>query len=213
MSISEEYIFIVDTDSYSGNFEREMIAYATGLHCVRGQAETQNFHDTVGEEKTFAIGDYAIKTRDSNDDDRRPEYAHIEPTPGYYNNGMGFNYREGEEAKAVQAYKDSCYKEIERLKAIYSDKPEVGIEASLVWDERAGECSYETLGRFPAYMSISLSFSDFPPIVLLDLMKQRCREYAALPDANTQTVITITGFRLLKRTTTVIDSLVMSAER
>ena len=27
---NEKYLFVIDTDSYSGNFEREMCAYCTG---------------------------------------------------------------------------------------------------------------------------------------------------------------------------------------
>ena len=43
------YSFIVDTDSYAGNFEREMTAYVTGVvgECNVGIDEAELFHDEM----------------------------------------------------------------------------------------------------------------------------------------------------------------------
>lgn len=42
---NESYIFLIHTDSYAGNFEREMCAYSTGRigECEVGEEEASNF--------------------------------------------------------------------------------------------------------------------------------------------------------------------------
>lgn len=52
--MSEEYTFIIDTDQYAGNFEREMCAYCTGMvgDCGVGDKEAEKFLEEFGQEKT-----------------------------------------------------------------------------------------------------------------------------------------------------------------
>lgn len=47
--MTSSYIFIIDTDSYAGNFEREMTAYMTGVigDCGVGYEMMQKFHQEV----------------------------------------------------------------------------------------------------------------------------------------------------------------------
>lgn len=205
MKTSERYILIVDTDSYSGNFEREMIAYATGLYCIRGERETQDFHDTFGEEKSWEIAEYAMEVRDENDDDRRPEYAHIWPTPGVYNNGLGFHFYDGEEEEAVEEYKKSCLVDAEKMKKVYAHMPDYIEEAAKTYLDRAAAMNLDTLRKFPAYQSVALTFRKLPPKELLNLIMNRVMDYASLPDARTGKRIYVQGFRMIKRTATVTD--------
>ena len=46
-----EYILLVHTDSYAGNFERQMCAYMTGMtgECGVGESEADDFHSTMEE--------------------------------------------------------------------------------------------------------------------------------------------------------------------
>ena len=207
MKNRELFILKIDTDSYSGNFEREMIAYATGLHCIRGERETQDFHDTYSEEKSWEIAEYAIEVRDPKDDDRRPEYAHIDVTPGVYNNGMGFHYYEGEEEAALEAYKKACTEYAEKVEGMYAHMPEYGKQQAQTWVDRAAEATLENLGKYGAFQTVTLHFDKLPPKELLDLIKDRCKEYAALPDGRTGKKLQITGFRLIKQTITVEEEL------
>jgi len=47
--MSKEYLFIVDTNSYAGNFERQMCAYMTGCYgeCEVGESESCIFEQEV----------------------------------------------------------------------------------------------------------------------------------------------------------------------
>ena len=206
MTDNELYILKIDTDSYSGNFEREMIAYSTGLYCIRGERETQDFIDTYGEEKSWEIADYAIMVRDPRDDDRRPEYAHIDITPGIYNNGLGFHYKEGQELEALEAYKKSCLDEAQRALSIYAHMPEYGEERAQEWENKAKDANLGNLNKFGAFQTVMLHFKKRPPQDIIELLKSRCLEYAAIPSGRDGSLIQITGFRLVKRQITVQET-------
>lgn len=49
----EKYIFIIDTDEYAGNFEREMCAFCTGTvgDCEVGHKERKMFVEDCGKDK------------------------------------------------------------------------------------------------------------------------------------------------------------------
>lgn len=51
------YIFVIETDSYAGNFEREMVAYITGAtgECGVGDEEAEVFFEEVEEEVAGTI--------------------------------------------------------------------------------------------------------------------------------------------------------------
>lgn len=51
--MTEKYIFVIDTDQYAGNFEREMCACCTGQtgECGVGEEESKKFKAEVGEDK------------------------------------------------------------------------------------------------------------------------------------------------------------------
>ncbi|KKL82030.1 hypothetical protein LCGC14_1988890, partial [marine sediment metagenome] len=119
------YIFVIDTDQYAGNFEREMVAFMTGC---------------VGE---CGVGDeYAEMYRDrfniDEDDDRHNEYifsspddhgchrpATTWPTPGWFNDGMGNMYREGTDEKiAVERYITERQAEVIQVTGVVIDLAE-----------------------------------------------------------------------------------------
>lgn len=94
--VQEQWAIVIDTDSYSGNFEREMGAYITGTETIRGERFVEDIRKHYG---------FNPKVRGSywDDDERNPfanlfenwpgehgdELAHIWPTPGWGNNGKG----------------------------------------------------------------------------------------------------------------------------
>lgn len=53
------FTFIVDTDKYSGNFEREMCAFVTGQvgECGVGDEYADSFEEEFGEDFTYKVGD------------------------------------------------------------------------------------------------------------------------------------------------------------
>jgi hypothetical protein len=86
------HILVIDTDSYSGNFEREMTGFVTGVEREelydRGSAnKTIAMHpelaDYFAKWNTSIIGDYMF------DDEYGDQICGIMPTPGWSNNGTG----------------------------------------------------------------------------------------------------------------------------
>lgn len=93
---TEEWWVIVDTDSYSGNFEREMASYITGYPQTRGEKLVKDIQSHYG----FNPKVYGSEWEDHpqnpwaglleySDGEYGPELAHICPTPGYGNDGHG----------------------------------------------------------------------------------------------------------------------------
>lgn len=84
--------FVVDTDQYAGNFERELTAY------VIGQAdEYANVDDYIAmfeEECGFDFEDlYDTRVSDPGDDGIMRAPNDLAPTPGWSNDGHGGHYR------------------------------------------------------------------------------------------------------------------------
>lgn len=118
---------IVDTEDYSGNFEREMVAYATGCYgdCGVGdylaeQAQEKMKHYAWWEKHMVNQPD-----EDTGEDCMRP--ADIWPTPGWVNNGYGLHLREdSEEAEALT----TCYPAYQSVVMVVDELP-----PQEVWEE------------------------------------------------------------------------------
>jgi len=86
------YLMVIMTDSYAGNFERKLCAYATGAvgECEVGYREARDFTEEFGDDFTNNLREII---RDEPDDHgcHRPVtmMATIEGDP---NHGMGLNY-------------------------------------------------------------------------------------------------------------------------
>lgn len=85
------YIFIIDTNLYAGNFEREMCGYVTGEigECGVGREEAEIFRSEVNEDE-FS---YIIK---QSNEDGCPRPVSIWPTEGRWNNGSGSHFNDDE---------------------------------------------------------------------------------------------------------------------
>jgi len=115
--MDSRYAIIIDTDQYSGNFEREMCAYCTGQvgDCGVGEEEQALFDEKYGDE--FRDNIYELIEQRSDDHGCfRP--CSIEPTPGYCNNGMGKNCKE-EDAEGD----DGRYPAYQSVGIYFYDKP------------------------------------------------------------------------------------------
>jgi len=86
--MSDQIIFAIHTDSYSGNFERELCAYITGQvgDCGVGDDMAERFVEDLGEDLQEEFGEMIGEHRDDHGISRP---CVIYPTPGRYNNGMG----------------------------------------------------------------------------------------------------------------------------
>lgn len=170
--------FIIDTNSYSGNFEREMAGYTVG-HI--------NEFDTSGDEEMFeTFEDYVEEI-----EDERGSMTVVEicTTPGFGNNGLGYNgdgspdsYKIAKEryiayitdnnlkkAEArVEFYKDTHYDPVYEKSEVVRIKKE--IEELEARDE-------STFLPYPAYQSVCIYLKDETPDELIELAKQRAQEF------------------------------------
>jgi len=80
----DTFLFVVDTDNYAGNFEREMCAFMTGVigECEVGEREAKEFFEEFDEK----FEDIIISSPDEHGCNRPVE---IWPTPLLSNNGSG----------------------------------------------------------------------------------------------------------------------------
>jgi len=91
--MSNKYLFVIDTDKYAGNFERPMCAYMTGQvgDCGVGDEEAKLF--AAEEEDQYHFEDLLLHEPDDHGC-HRP--ATIWPTPGWWNDGDGEHFHDGE---------------------------------------------------------------------------------------------------------------------
>lgn len=108
------HILIIETDSYAGNFERELCAYATGLigECEVGDRQARDFSEEFGEEIAKSFQKISVEFADDNGT-RRP--CSMRRTP---NNAKNYN-KETYEFNG-KTYEKPCYNDIE---IFFNDRP------------------------------------------------------------------------------------------
>lgn len=98
--MNTRFVFVIDTDQYAGNFERDMCAYCTGHigDCEVGDDYAKRYFD----HETEAFEN--IEQRNDNDSCRRP--CSIYPTPGTgHHNSVAIFFYEKPTAKQVELIK------------------------------------------------------------------------------------------------------------
>jgi len=101
-----KYYFVIDTDTYAGNFERQLCAFITGMigECGMGDKIAEIARNQLGTHVNIFKAIVGFEP----DDHGCTRPVKIYPTPGYYNNGFGFEYVDGEEELAKEAYRKRC---------------------------------------------------------------------------------------------------------
>lgn len=180
----EAWVFVIDTEQYAGNFERQLTAFSTGNigGCEVGNAEAGQFADDLGEDAVFEN----IERRPDDTGCFRP--TSIWPTPGWFNHGMGGHFREGDDEAASKHYDEAVTKESNRH-PYQSD--EANSEHRQRWISKVGN-----FGNHPAYLSVAIFFGTKPTAEQISIMRERSYAFASSHS------ITITGFRLLHEVTT-----------
>lgn len=107
--IRKEYSFIIDTTAYSGNFERQMTAYMTGVvgDCGVGGPFAEMYLEGVPDHD-FSPSIVAMK---SDEGCYRP--CEIATTPGFVNNGYGKQAHEDSPEAAAFEHKWPAYQSVE----------------------------------------------------------------------------------------------------
>jgi len=184
------FIFVIDTEQYAGNFEREMCAYMTGQYgeCGVGDDMARLFE----QETDWPENLFDSITEQVPDEHGCCRPAKIWPTPGWFNNGMGGHYRE-DQKQDQQALEDR--------NAEYRKQGEQYPKIKADWESRCND----PLVKHPCYNSVAIFFNKRPPDQLIELMKIRAKEFALKKPSRMREFmpdITITGFRLLEEKTT-----------
>jgi hypothetical protein len=203
------YLFVIDTDSYAGNFEREMCAYVTGKigECGVGDKEAE----LAKQEIPGVVAQLEDLVELVPDEHGCTRPCSIFPTPGWFNHGMGGEFREGQETEALAHYKQEVEKyygdQIKRITQIKEGTDNWTAEAKEREIKRFQEeinraNSLTTVSKYPAYKSVAIYFNSIPDSGLLEIMKERARYIAARGVGfKNENKATIEGFRLIEQRT------------
>lgn len=201
------YLFVIDTEQYAGNFERELCAWCTGQigQCGVGDREAADFASLFHE-------DYEIFTETvAQFDDResgclRP--VKLVETPGWLNNGLGYQYRDipSEYPEALARLKKSTFDyDQSQFEMIEKRIAENNFENTLTgWTkENCLRVQKSILSRrdrvdqitepprYPAFLSVGIGFYKKPTREQTNLIISRAETYSIKNE------ITITGFRII----------------
>jgi hypothetical protein len=214
------YALIIDTDQYSGNFEREMASYCTGLEFPRGEEYIMDDiqHADWWEEHVYLY---------SADSDDYPEGCSIWQTPGFYNNGMGWHYVDTPENRELAKVKcrESMVEYHARRKATVEERLRTGNfeeeNGRGAWTKEACERTLKSIetsianaGGFvmsPAYQSVAIFSDEQPPPEVIEEVKARAHNFNAVwqqkyaPWAQA-TPVTVTGFRMISIETATTET-------
>ena len=94
--MNNEYLFVVDTNLYSGNFERQMCGFVTGHHGENGYPEW-------GEKSGVNEDHYDFVCEDPKDTIFYSPVT-IVSTPGWYNDGSGKHFKINKSGKVPKKY-------------------------------------------------------------------------------------------------------------
>lgn len=204
--MTKKIVFIIDTDSYSGNFERGMTAFMTGVigECGVGEEEADKYKKT----NLPDLEDELIQVPDEYGC-HRPVAMY--PTKGVYNNGMGFHFEDtpkGNKEALKRLIKDTIDYHTPHLKQVQKiiknkDFNKSRTEANCLKMEK--DCLKQIkdikattkVFKCPAYQSVGIFFYKKPSPELIKQLKNRAESYAKREG------IKIRGFRIINEKTTI----------
>lgn len=192
-------VIAIDTESYAGNFEREMCAWLTGRtgECGVGEDLAEEAREQLKNKEWF--DKYVVD--ESDEGCYRP--CAIWPTPGWFNNGMGGHYKIGSpeadnaDADSKKAFVDYQNHHAKNIVAMLESG-----EYSNGWTEDKCKDYLDTMAkniesfkamRAPAYMSVAIFTSRIPPDEVVSEIRERIMSFADVYDAPR-----VTGIRVLK---------------
>jgi hypothetical protein len=188
------YILVVDTDSYAGNFERELAGYATGICDLdRGHGDKEAMEAAEAEPDIVAA--LQAKSLAVRHDQYGMVTNTIRATPGRLNNGMGFNYAADDPAamedarirskQSMTEYQDRHLKEVRRRLAEEDFQPEAPGAWTREACERAIESAQASIDRagefvsWPAFESVAMFFSEPLTPDEMAFVRQRAEKFSS----------------------------------
>lgn len=153
------YLFLVDTPTYAGSFEREMCAHVTGQigDCEVGREYAEEFRAECPQE--YAALDRLIERQPDEHGNYRP--VSIYATPGFWNDGMG------------TAWPDSSWGTQETIDTYRQSLRDAQKRGSL----KELDADTAMPDRHPSYQSVAIFFHATVPENLLKFMAERVKTY------------------------------------
>jgi hypothetical protein len=207
--MTDRWLFVVDTEQYSGNFERDLTAYMTGRvgECQVGEDQAKLFKKETKKDPDVLFSN-VMYVPDGDNGCRRP--CAIYPTPGWFNHGMGGEFRDGQEVEALVDYKKQVREYNENhIKNVKSADGPGWTKAVKTRDIKRMEKvikeadALTQVQRYWAYLSVAIYFHSKPTAKQIALMKSRAKKFKLDKfSGEKQKELTITGFRLVEEATT-----------
>jgi hypothetical protein len=188
------YLLVVDADQYSGNYERQLTGFCTGVDDgTHGDKEGADFRRWLDEHgKSVSWKKISTTCRD---DKNYPRVCTIWPSPGRLNNGMGFHYDAGdEEAQAnarLKAQRDMvAYQKptVDRAQARLDAEDFEDASKPGAWTKEACERTIESSLRsistagdfvgFPAYESVAIFLTAKPSAADMAIFMERLADFS-----------------------------------
>lgn len=217
--MSGKWQFVIDTNQYAGNFEREMCAYITGCigDCEVGEEFAELARKELSEDQLEAFDSAIINVPDEHGCARPVE---IVPNPNWWNDGNGNHWRK--EDKDFEKHKAAYIKtEIETNEG-YMSTPKLAIrslkagkpysnwtipaakkEIKRLEEDIEQAKKIKKLKHYEAYNSVGIWFAEEPPKAMISLMKERAAKFAVAKREydyqwEKKFKLTIEGFRLIR---------------
>lgn len=171
---SEQVMLVIDTNTYAGNFERELCAWLTAQDSLGFAAALAERAREELPPELVQWCDENIRRREDNRGNARP--VSIRPTPGWFTHHLDVAraYQDGHDPKKVRKdFERKAQKRADRMRGVYED-PEVGereAEEFLQWHLKEGP------GQFPAFLSAEIYLADRPPKEFLPIWKERAHQF------------------------------------
>jgi hypothetical protein len=206
--MKELWLFVVDTNHYAGNFEREMCSYMTGIvgDCGVGREYANRLKtETALDPDVFFHN--VVQVPDEHGC-YRPVV--IWPTPGYFNDGMDNEYQIKAYVKSVTDYFLPYKKEAEKtLRKLEAGEPVGGWTISSAKQSIASNQAHidrakkmKKIHRYPAYMSVGIWFDSELTKEQITVLKERAAMFCKTYEKED---IKIGGFRIVKEKTTTTE--------
>lgn len=186
---TSQFRLIVDTNSYSGNFERQSVAYATGQvgECGVGDTQAEHAEEDLSQEVLEWWEDHVLHVAD---DDGCARPGNIWPTPGMFNDGLGGHFPTTEEGRAagLAHFKNYKKRDLEtRLAGLAGITLGQGGWTQEAVDRQRQDyeeqvkalATMDKVREWPAYQSVAVVVDEQPSQALLDSFEARMREYLA----------------------------------
>lgn len=189
MMSEESWVFAIHTEQYAGNFERDMCADATGMvgECDVGSSAmyyADEFPDIFDDIEAEEANPFTKAVESRMDDHGCSRPCSIWPTAGWFNNGLGQEFKDepGAEEKAREAHDKWC-------------------------DEHNNPSLKGNFQKHYSYQSVAIFFSTRPTDEMIKTMMRRTTAFAK------RHKLTITGFSLIKEIKSQTDERNWDAEQ